>query len=360
MQNLVFSLRNSICSGREIKLKIMFLAFKRYGFSSYGEATPSLETANLPLDPIMVTGRVNPKCFPFTYTKFAYDACHLLNDVDSMKEILRDPNGTLQVVYSLRVSKKWQDHFEGLREYCLVDHIPVGEVLFVSTYFAVAKGDGARCRSIFNGKRLSSFCRPPPPVCLPEIPCILRMAADLHADLSGRKGFLKSPIVLTADFRHWFHQIRISHQMSRYFCLSFESNRFVRWCVLPMGFSWSPRLAQCICWAIVLGDPKVEAHGYGIRQAREECKDLAHPPSFIFIRNKEGIVCGIIFCWYDNIICMCYDNTTAYDTMKHIKRSAARAFRVEKDDEKNGIQQWKEFNIHTNVSTGDQTMPAVF
>ncbi len=78
----------------------------------------------------------------------------------------------------LRIADKYKKHVEELvgkdpeKPGILVfrqalDH---GHIhLFVSGYFAVPKGDSGFARSIFNGRKLSSCCAPPPQVNLFEI-----------------------------------------------------------------------------------------------------------------------------------------------------------------------------------------------
>lgn len=327
----------------------MFLAFKRYGFSVYDE---QCDVSVLPLDPVSVTGGVDPKRFPFLAFAFVVAAVEILTLPGAFTSMILKPGIELHIEYGLRVSSKWRGHETNLKEYGLLKPMSSGEVKFLSSYFAVRKrgknGNPDTARSIFNGKRLSRHCIPPPPVCLPEIPEMLTEMATLHASISGNRDFLQSPVVLTADFRHWFHQIGVSYNMSQFFGLSFRAQEFLRWVSLPMGFSWSPRLAQCLCWGIVLGDN--ESRSSGLSRARTECQNLEHPPSFVYIYNEAGIKCGLVFCWYDNVTLICYHNQTAFATIKDIKDNARRAGAT-----------WKNFDIHQkNLSTLEESNTCSF
>jgi len=61
----------------------------------------------------------------------------------------------------------------------LIKTIAEGESPFASTYFAVAKSGGG-APSIFNGKKFSRQCRPPPSTNLPDITqvILLKCAAE--------------------------------------------------------------------------------------------------------------------------------------------------------------------------------------
>lgn len=59
--------------------------------------------------------------------------------------------------------------------------------------------------------------------------------------------------MLTADIRHWFHLIPIPNRLKVWFGLKLkgDADNYV-WNTLPMGFSWSPRIAQLFAWATLL------------------------------------------------------------------------------------------------------------
>ena len=135
-----------------------------------------------------------------------------------------------------------EQHFEQLGCWQVVECSSFQELVFISTYFAVAKNTEV-ARAIFNGRRLSASFRPPPVVNLLDIPEMIRTLATLCHE--GRLS------CLLLDFRHFFHQIPLGKEVRRFFGLRID-NDFFQWKCLPMGWSFSPRIAQSISWMITL------------------------------------------------------------------------------------------------------------
>ena len=124
---------------------------------------------------------------------------------------------------------------------------PLGErtVLHYSGYFAVMK-DAERSRSIFNGKKLSERCDVPASVNLIDIrELVTKIVAH---GVGGRQS--QGYFVVMGDFRHWFHQIPAPEWMRSLFGMDFGEERY-RWTSIPMGWSWSPLLAQAMAWAFL-------------------------------------------------------------------------------------------------------------
>jgi hypothetical protein len=112
-------------------------------------------------------------------------------------------------------------------------------ILFYSTYFAVPKGEAA-ARAIFNGARVSKEFLTPPPTNLMAIHEFVREASKM-----GRCH------MITGDIRHWFHLIGVPLRLQRWFGLISRDKKYV-WTTLPMGFSWSPHIAQLFAWTVLL------------------------------------------------------------------------------------------------------------
>ena len=55
----------------------------------------------------------------------------------------------------------------------------------------------------------------------------------------------------TLDFRHFFHEVGVSENLSRYFGVCIDGN-YYRWRTMPMGFAFSPFCAKSIAWAAIL------------------------------------------------------------------------------------------------------------
>ncbi len=187
-----------------------------------------------------------------------------------------------------RYGCRWTKHLEELARIGMLT--PTESAKAIASYFAVPKGCPKnvkpKARAIFNGKRLSSMMKAPPPINLPSPPEIL-----LHLLLlDNRKKFS----ILTADWRHFFHQIKLHKDNSDWFCIRL-GRKILRWVTLPMGLSWSPYVAQSISWAMII-------------KMYEECKEwpfalsrealLRQPPSFLHFANGDGF----ITIYLDNLI----------------------------------------------------------
>jgi hypothetical protein len=236
-----------------------WLSFKKkYGVGDiYGDDTHCEDPSKLPLDPVAVAGSVRMGALRRRAVfRFVVAAVLTITNLTFFTGLLKSGH-ELKVLYGNRVHRKYKDHEAQLASFGLVVPCPVGQVRFVSTYFAVAKsGEPPTGRSIFNGRKLSANFIPPEPINLPEIPDALRRLHEIHnQNQFGKK--TRVPRVLTADLRHWFHQLTMRPSISRFFCLSFQIGRFMRWATLPMGWSHSPRIAQSISWWLVMYEEPV-------------------------------------------------------------------------------------------------------
>ena len=108
---------------------------------------------------------------------------------------------------------RYADHFTNLHAATiLIAASPGGcQARFWSTYFAVPKGLDAM-RAIFNGSKLSIISGIPRAVNLPGMRAMVEKM--LHQSEKGRKMHL-----IVGDFRHWFHQLRMSRHLHPFFAL---------------------------------------------------------------------------------------------------------------------------------------------
>jgi hypothetical protein len=117
-----------------------------------------------------------------------------------------------------------------------------------SSFFCVPKTDETS-RCIFNGKKLSTKCRIPPNVNLLTQPEILRMVQRMM-----KQG--KAMYFVECDLRHWFHQIPVHENLMKYFGLKLgqkpSPDEWYVWRCLPMGWSWSPVIAQAASWITLM------------------------------------------------------------------------------------------------------------
>jgi hypothetical protein len=87
--------------------------------------------------------------------------------------------------------------------------------------------------AIVNCTSTNEGCVEPPPLRLAEY-------AELLALI---KSYGPSARVLTSDIRHFSWQITLPNGNRRYFCTAFDGKRY-EWVCLPMGWTWSPWVAQ--------------------------------------------------------------------------------------------------------------------
>jgi hypothetical protein len=99
---------------------------------------------------------------------------------------------------------------------------------------------------------------------------------------------IKSPMIKVLDLRHYFHQIPLPESMRRFFGLSI-GDRYFRWRVPPMGWSFSPWIAQSISVAMALEASPVDY----------KC-DAERTPAFVEIQDGKGANARV-YVTYDNI-----------------------------------------------------------
>ena len=182
----------------------------------------------------------------------------------------------------------------------------------VCQLFKVPKGP-ATSRLIMNAKRANARANKSPDFTLGTCEEVRRRMQEL-----GPSWFV------SGDLRHYFYQIRICTAFQKFLTVLGKTKSHhgiteaeayaVR--VLPMGHSWSPYLAQSVCWAIVManaqpgqrttgGDPR-EAGPYSV-----EIPEGDAVPDFINLRRKDGSLAGFITVYYDNVLVVCQDRDAA-------------------------------------------------
>jgi hypothetical protein len=265
-----------------------------YG-AAYGADADSSDAAQahkLELDPIEVTPANMGRLHAEARTKFGQQALSWIQGDKVFVTLLRDCKLPRDV--SKVIAIKWESHLSALEKYTVIAETQPYGILFSSGYFAVRKAMSDVSRAIFNGARLNSYFKPPPPVNLLPIDRLLHEAADIVA----RTG---KPHVFVSDIRHCFHQYRVDEVQSKTFGLRMEDGRWFRWLGLPMGWSYSPRIAQCLAWEVLLRPCGATAQDLGLRS-----EDLArilegeNPPSFLGL-YKGDVRVGLVTVLYDNL-----------------------------------------------------------
>ena len=199
-----------------------------------------------------------------------------------------------------RVPRRYADHLADLQrsDRPLMRSVKWGESLFLSGYFAVLKTVNT-CRAIFNGKKLSRLCPVPPAVNLVDTRGLVR---EVLSQLRQQEGNRKGLFVHGGDFRHWFHQISAPGWMRRLFGLVEDGGNEYQWQSVPMGWSWSPVIAQSCAWAVLSFHEAGEAP-----LLDPEAFKNGRLPTWVNVLDKKGHPIGRATVYYDNYVFLMND-----------------------------------------------------
>ena len=145
---------------------------------------------------------------------------------------------------------KWERHLNDLCKFKVIERQLCGSLLALSTYFAVPKNEFF-ARSIFNGRLLSAQFQVPPPVNLPFLPRTLKLMTTIVWEC------VDGISVCLGDLRHFFHQLLMHPSLWKFFGL-LCNGKYYQWKTLPMGWSFSPYIAQSIAMLVMLHREKDE------------------------------------------------------------------------------------------------------
>jgi hypothetical protein len=273
----------------------LFMALGLYSQLPYGDVETMRDPSEIKLDPITVAHHANIDTVK-VYAQGLGFSCALeaigwLSDVEE----LWVHSAPTSVNHHQPISTRYRAHIIALQEAKILK--PSGSVRYVSGYFAVAK-DPLTARSIFNGRKLSQLMHPPPNVNIPTIQDILALLISMT--------HVHTLCAFTMDIRHWFHQISVKPSLSQFFGLNFEGV-YYEWTTLPMGWSYSPRICQCIAWTVIAFNANPSDNSDGLKQAREDLKGAKDPPRFVRITNLDGASIGFVTLTYDNVGVFCTD-----------------------------------------------------
>jgi len=250
-----------------------------------------VDASSLELDPITVAGIV--------YVTLLKKRCN----ADHMKDLVRFAMPALKIIteplppdlFNLPresrqqrrfTASKWKHHLDRLETATMLVPCAFPRLKHIARYFAVPKNDIA-ARAIWNGKFLTEHTRKAPPVNLPTMPDILRRMYDM-----SRKGNI---CILTADFRHYFHTIRVSEELSHMFGVAVERTDggmdTYRWATLPMGWGPSPWIASSVGYAAILWRKPDEEKLFDLEEG------LTQLPTFVPVISG-----GFLCLYYDNIL----------------------------------------------------------
>ena len=290
----------------------MYRVFRRYcPHAPYDGIVAAVRADQLPLDEVTCAGMLRIK------ELYAAGARRGLGFVDSLQMILSVEafkgacNGFdkgAEVSGGSSTAPKWKKHLRRLEKSTILQKMSKSEVKWFSKYFAVPKGDLLLARAILNLRDMSRYFKPPPPVNLPDVGDVLR-----HISAGGQWW-------IVADWRHYFHQFRLEKGLWPYFAV--ESGRNVwAWTTIPMGWSFSPRVAQCASWTLIL-----EAAFRAKLLDPEPFRKMPHPPASVRTERFFLVV------WYDNLLCTFRDvrDRDAFDEkIREVCGDSPKGFRVE-------------------------------
>ena len=259
--------------------------FKSYGLNAPYDGIPAgADASSLLLDPIDCAGKAKLRTI---FDRGISRGFHFVDIIQTILvygfflSLLISPIHKIMEIAP--TSGKWRDHLRVLSDCSILESVPKSQLLGFARYFAVPKSDG-KARAIFNGRLLSTLFRTPRNTNLPPIKNIL--------ELISRFGVFYS----CGDWRHMFHQFRMNDAVSNWFGMELGGKTY-RYSTLPMGFSYSPVIAQSIAWCILL-----EAVCRAKLAKPEDFTDLNATPEFIILRNAKGLPYGFVSVWYDNVI----------------------------------------------------------
>ena len=314
-ENLVRRFLKKFSSLPFFDLSIMFL------YSPYPVKLSSLDDRPwlLPLDTISVARSltVESQRTLSSAAPFGALAFRTLHEPEYLKSLMKKPE-----LFDAKVSQPyvktravWQNHISHLQAWNVLEKTFCPPRICVSRYFAVPKnkGDKMMARSIFSGAHLSSFFVRPPPVNLPALPLMLLHLQELTR---GKRIFM-----ISCDLRHFFHQIEVGVHLYAIFTI-FICGLLLSFVVLPMGWSYSPRIAQCYSWCALFLEASAD-NGLIISVTDFLKNSPEHPPGFLLLHNHQGAAVGLIVIWYDNFIAWSTDEKIASSlmaTMHNIRR----------------------------------------
>ena len=173
-------------------------------------------------------------------------------------------------------------------------------------YFHVPKGED-QWRIIVDYRTAGRLCNVPPPINLPHIKTMLQEIAACNATHA-----------VTGDWANFFYQLGLNPELQLLFGLDC-AGKFFRMLCLPMGWSWSPRMAQCVGWSVILHtEPGQDTLGVYETWGKD-------PPEFVRLRDRQdGPTVGLIFLWIDNVMVIHQDPAKRDLWLARLRENAAR------------------------------------
>lgn len=178
------------------------------------------------------------------------------------------------------------------------------------TYFGVRKGRSGLDRAITSCKRLNSLLEKPPQFNLLNHPRISQILKDFPR-----------PYMATADYKNYFYQLPLPEMVRSYFCIQQGPNLY-HLKVLPMGYSWSPYLAQGVSSTVLYAARRLfsERRGPGFQNAQPAIPDDSFE-TVIRVKDSEGNCIAAMGVVYDNILIVAGSETTLRELIECVEVS---------------------------------------
>lgn len=238
---------------------------------------------------------------------FAVALITLLVDDSGFAQILGEQ--TQRARKLVFTNEKYAEHFEQLKEATLLEEVDAGEIIFCNTYFSIPKSS-KEDRAIFNGKKVSRCFTTPPSTNIMDVPRILAEMSTLHTE--------EGAWMVVGDIRHCFHQHEVPGALARFFGLCMKISGVIRcfvWRGLPMGWSWSPAIAQACSWTMI-------AHREPGEWKLIDLDNTTTSPLFARVLNDKGDSVGFVTIYYDNYVALLTCPRTAESLSHRIRRNA--------------------------------------
>jgi hypothetical protein len=146
-------------------------------------------------------------------------------------------------------------------------------------------------RIVMSCKKMNEDFKRPPKVHLPEIDLLFELIA-----------FFPEAFFQSLDFRHFFYQLPLPANVRHLFTVETvqgDETRHHMLTVWPMGFTWTPWVAQNISMSVL----------YRVRDAWRRKKGMEEVPwpkdevePYVTVRGPGGVIVAFLLAWYDNIL----------------------------------------------------------
>ena len=121
-----------------------------------------------------------------------------------------------------------------------------------------------------------------------------------------------------SDLHHFFRQITIPIADRRYFSARAGKDTY-ELCALPMGWSWSPWVAQGIAIQVAL---RAIAKSGWASEPGPSAPDS--PPPYVAVRDGQGRLVAFVVVWYDNYLVLANDKANHTTLMRAIDAELRR------------------------------------